>query len=98
MPTQVVHSRELLDTPIFLRFLNMIINDATVQLDEGLEVGSFICSQLTSVATPTFQNLSKIKRIEDVKESEEWEALNNEEKKQVVFHKALNALFLYNNR
>lgn len=25
--------------PVFLRFLNMMINDATVQLDEGLEVG-----------------------------------------------------------
>lgn len=25
-------------TPVFLRFINMIINDAIVQLDEGLEV------------------------------------------------------------
>ena len=26
------------EIPILLRFINMIINDATVQLDEGLEV------------------------------------------------------------
>ena len=26
------------EMPILLRFINMIINDATVQLDEGLEV------------------------------------------------------------
>ena len=24
--------------PLFLRFLNMIVNDATLQLDEGLQV------------------------------------------------------------
>lgn len=27
------------EIPILLRFINMMINDATVQLDEGLEVG-----------------------------------------------------------
>ena len=26
------------NTPLFLRFMNMIINDATLQLDEGLQV------------------------------------------------------------
>lgn len=61
---EVVHSNELLDTPIFLRFLNMIINDATVQLDEGLE------------------NLSKIKKVEDVMNSEEWGTLSTDDKKQ----------------
>ncbi len=50
IPTQVVHSHELLGTPIFLRFLNMIINDATVQLDEGLEVwsGCYGCSKYSN--------------------------------------------------
>ena len=35
---QVLESNFEEDTPIFLKFINMMINDATVQLDEGLEV------------------------------------------------------------
>lgn len=27
-------------TPLFLRFMNMMINDATLQLDEGLQVNN----------------------------------------------------------
>lgn len=27
------------EIPLFLRFINMMLNDATVQLDEGLQVG-----------------------------------------------------------
>lgn len=51
-------------TPVFLRFINMMINDAIVQLDEGL------------------QNLKTIKEIQDLKDSNEWERLTGEEKKQ----------------
>lgn len=61
---QAVQSAVFLETPIFLRFINMMINDATVQLDEGLE------------------NLAQIKKIEDVKESEEWQSFNDEQKKE----------------
>ncbi len=35
---QAVHFTGQLKTPLFLRFINMMINDATVQLDEGLSV------------------------------------------------------------
>ena len=27
------------EAPLFLRFINMMINDAIIQLDEGLQVG-----------------------------------------------------------
>lgn len=37
---QARESLFLQETPLFLRFINMIINDATVQLDEGLEVAN----------------------------------------------------------
>ena len=36
--TQAIESVALMETPLFLRFINMIVNDATIQLDEGLEV------------------------------------------------------------
>ena len=36
------------EIPIFLRFINMIVNDATVQLDEGLEVKATIRCYLLS--------------------------------------------------
>lgn len=35
---QVVESRFEKDTPLFLKFINMMISDATVQLDEGMDV------------------------------------------------------------
>ena len=35
---QAVDFNDALETPIFLRFINMMVNDTTVQLDEGLEV------------------------------------------------------------
>ena len=34
----MTYSEATQTTPVFLRFINMIINDAIVQLDEGLEV------------------------------------------------------------
>lgn len=39
---QATESLFLQETPLFLRFINMIINDATVQLDEGLEVANLL--------------------------------------------------------
>lgn len=39
---QARESLFLQETPLFLRFINMIINDATVQLDEGLEVTNWL--------------------------------------------------------
>ncbi len=40
---QAVCAHEQLKTPLFLRFINMMINDATVQLDEGLDVSRAHC-------------------------------------------------------
>jgi len=62
---QVLESHEQLATPVFLRFTNMMINDATVQLDEGLDY------------------LTKIKEIEDLMDSEEWQTYSKEKKEQV---------------
>jgi ubiquitin conjugation factor E4 A len=50
------------ETPLFLRFVNMMLNDATLQLDEGLK------------------NLSKIYKIQLLKESTDWEEMSREEK------------------
>lgn len=36
------------EIPVFLRFINMIINDAIVQLDEGLQVCLHVCLWLFS--------------------------------------------------
>ena len=40
LPTQqAVQSYDGSEIPLFLRFINLMLNDATVQLDEGLQVG-----------------------------------------------------------
>lgn len=51
-------------TPVFLRFMNMIINDAIVQLDEGLD------------------SLATIKKLDDLKNSDEWATYSDERKKE----------------
>ena len=42
MCLQVLRSKFEHDTPVFLKFINMMVNDATLQLDEGLQVSQYI--------------------------------------------------------
>jgi len=54
--TQVLESHEQLATPVFLRFTNMMINDATVQLDEGLDVCKYLLALSPGLALTICSN------------------------------------------
>lgn len=61
----------------------MIINDATVQLDEGLEVLGSECMFACKLVDYCAQNLAKVKEIEDLMASTDWKDLPDEDKKDV---------------
>ena len=61
----------------------MIINDATVQLDEGLEVLRSKCILPLQTGCFHAQNLAKVKQIEDLIASSGWADLPDQDKKDV---------------
>ena len=62
--TQVLESHEQLATPVFLRFTNMMINDATVQLDEGLDVCKYLIAGLALTICSNDNTQSQKNRLE----------------------------------
>ena len=72
------------NTPVFLRFINMIVNDAIVQLDEALQV-CYTCANISTfiISLPLYvKSVATIREEELLKDSGEWESLSKEDKQQ----------------
>ena len=70
------------NTPVFLRFINMIVNDAIVQLDEALQV-CYTCANISTfiISLPLYvKSVATIREEELLKDSGEWERESSDEK------------------